>query len=44
MAITAQAREADRGLIIAKNKEGAVGKMLLRLDGVLQRFAEVIRV
>lgn len=35
-------QEADRGLIIAKNKEGAVGKMLLRFDGALQRFAEVI--
>ena len=35
-------QEADRGLIIAKNKEGAVGKMLLRFDGALQRFMEVV--
>lgn len=32
---------ADRELIIAKNKEGEVGKMILRFDGQHQRFSEV---
>lgn len=32
---------ADRELIIAKNKEGEVGKMVLRFDGQHQRFSEV---
>ena len=32
---------SDRDLIIAKNKEGRTGKILLCFDGQYQRFSEV---
>ncbi len=35
-----EVESADRTLIIAKNKEGRVGKMTLAFEGDVQRFYE----